>query len=94
MIVCLCDCVICCQNTFSSSQHNHIHTKMDNGDLRTYLRGASTVNIQLMLRMAVDISNGLMCLHAANIVHRDIAARNCLVDRNLRVKLGDMGMGR
>lgn len=51
-----------------------------------------------LLSMAIDIAKGCKYLEEQRFVHRDIAARNCLVssyDRNTRiVKISDFGMAR
>lgn len=44
--------------------------------------------------MARDAAHGLANIHQARVLHRDIAARNCLVDANFRVKVGDFGLSR
>ena len=46
------------------------------------------------LSVVVQIANGLVYLATLNFVHRDIAARNCLVDSNFTVKIADFGMSR
>jgi ankyrin repeat protein/serine/threonine protein kinase len=45
-------------------------------------------------RCVVDAALGLYHLHANGVVHRDIAARNILVDENYRAKVADFGMAR
>ena len=47
----------------------------NNGDLRSYLRDHfSELNWSTKIKMAKDISNGIKCLHKANIVHRDLVS--------------------
>ena len=43
-------------------------------------------------RMAADAVSGLANLHAANVLHRDIATRNCLVMGDYGVKVCDFGL--
>ena len=43
-------------------------------------------------RVVVDAALGLYHLHAHSIVHRDIASRNILIDRNYRAKVCDFGV--
>ncbi|KAG6615224.1 TKL protein kinase [Phytophthora cinnamomi] len=44
--------------------------------------------------MARDAAHGLANIHQGNFLHRDIAARNCLVDADFRVKVCDFGLSR
>ena len=48
----------------------------------------------LFLPITIQIANGLAYLAERQFVHRDIAARNCLVDNNFTVKIADFGMSR
>lgn len=47
-----------------------------------------------MLRISIQVASGLEYLHSHHLVHRDVAARNCLVAKGLIVKLSDFGMTR
>uniref|UniRef100_A0A914XF06 Protein kinase domain-containing protein n=1 Tax=Plectus sambesii TaxID=2011161 RepID=A0A914XF06_9BILA len=74
---------------------------MSEGDLVTYLRnrsqdlqGTEPVPYSDMLRMSIQVASGLEYLHSHHMVHRDVAARNCLVATELIVKLSDFGMTR
>lgn len=51
----------------------------------------STTQKTLMLK---DAAAGVLNIHEGGFIHRDIAARNCLVDRDLRVKICDFGLCR
>ncbi|XP_043280650.1 insulin-like receptor [Venturia canescens] len=77
---------------------------MVNGDLKTYLRShrpdqcenfmKQPPTLKRILRMAVEIADGMAYLSAKKFVHRDLAARNCMVAEDLTVKIGDFGMTR
>ena len=46
------------------------------------------------LQCSVQVAQGVAYLAEQKYVHRDIASRNCLVDRNFVVKIGDFGLSR
>ena len=52
----------------------------------------STLSTQQLVCMAMDIAAGLDYLAQNHFVHRDLATRNCLVSRNLQVKISDFGL--
>ncbi|KAF0469708.1 kinase-like protein [Gigaspora margarita] len=66
----------------------------NNGDLRSYLRDHfSELNWSTKIKMAKDISNGIKCLHKANIVHRDLHDKNILVNDG-RLMIADFGLAK
>lgn len=75
------------------------------GDLKTYLLARrhlinekigedSDVNPKRLTLMALDIARGLSYLATMNYVHRDVACRNCMINAQRIVKIGDFGMAR
>lgn len=75
------------------------------GDLKTFLLARrhlvgekltdeSDVHPKRLTMMALDVARGLSYLAENKYVHRDIACRNCLVNTQRVVKLGDFGMAR
>lgn len=46
------------------------------------------------LHCSLQVARGVAYLAEQKYVHRDIASRNCLVDHNLVVKIGDFGLSR
>ena len=77
------------------------------GDLLTYLRNSrekeeNNLNFEFLIKISYYISSGCEYLESINLVHRDISARNCLLNivsfKNnefvLEVKLGDFGLAR
>lgn len=79
---------------------------MENGDLNMFLsqreiestlthaNNIPSVSIADLLHMSVQISSGMKYLASLNFVHRDLATRNCLLDRHLTIKISDFGMSR
>ncbi|ROJ78752.1 Proto-oncogene tyrosine-protein kinase ROS [Anabarilius grahami] len=87
--------------------HYLILELMEGGDLRSYLRGArptntrkELLNLTSLLDISLDAATGCAYLERMHFVHRDIAARNCLVsfrsftDPERIVKIGDFGLAR
>lgn len=50
------------------------------------------LNILHLVSMAANIASAMVYLASKHLVHRDIAARNCLVGRQLVCKLSDFGL--
>ncbi|KAL6742409.1 hypothetical protein Aduo_015562 [Ancylostoma duodenale] len=65
------------------------------GSLKTYLRrNKQNITIEEKVQMALGAAWGIDYLHKAEILHRDIAARNCLYDHDSAVKISDFGLSR
>ncbi len=72
---------------------------MELGDLNQFLRqsapkqgGMPSLSTQQLVYMTIDIAAGLEYLAQNHFVHRDMATRNCLVSRDLRIKISDFGL--
>ena len=49
-------------------------------------------NDKRKLAVASDVVNGVAFLHSRRVAHRDLKSHNVLYDRDLRIKLCDMGV--
>ena len=87
---------------------------MEGGDLLTYLRNCrpatarqcSLLSLGDLVDMCLDVAKGCAYLESIHFVHRDIAARNCLItpgsegedgrqmSSQRKVKIGDFGLSR
>ncbi|KAK3097261.1 hypothetical protein FSP39_008172 [Pinctada imbricata] len=77
---------------------------MEGGDVKSFVREArprenttSILTIKDLIKLCCDISKGCQYLERNKFIHRDIAARNCLLNEkgpNRVAKIGDFGMAR
>ncbi|KAL0923486.1 hypothetical protein M5K25_007545 [Dendrobium thyrsiflorum] len=68
---------------------------MPGGSVYDYLHKQKGVfRFSSLLRVAIDVSNGMNYLHQNNIIHRDLKTANLLMDENEVVKVADFGVAR
>ena len=71
---------------------------MSNGDLKSLLRTAHTLNTPLtlthLMKFLSDVSAGFAYLQQKQFIHRDLATRNVLVSGSFDAKIGDFGMAK
>ncbi|CAK7346099.1 unnamed protein product [Dovyalis caffra] len=68
---------------------------MSGGSMYDFLhKQKGSLNLQSLLRVAIDVSKGMHCLHENKIIHRDLKAANLLMDGNGVVKVADFGVAR
>jgi serine/threonine protein kinase len=80
----------------TKTQPNCIVTAFaQNGSLEAYLKSnRGKLSPTQRLTMCIDAANGVMHLHKHKLVHRDIAARNFLIDARGTILITDFGMTR
>ncbi|XP_053637381.2 uncharacterized protein [Cherax quadricarinatus] len=61
------------------------------GDLKAVVKHDKGLSESALLHMIVDVASGLMHMHSYSFIHTDLAARNCVVDEDYTVKIGDYG---
>ena len=77
-----------------SSRPNFIVLEyMPHGDLKSYLVACGQqLSREHLLRLSLDASSGIAYLNSLKLVHRDVAARNVLLDERYHGKVGDFGL--
>ncbi len=50
------------------------------------------LSVEEVVRLGIDVANGLAALHEQQIVHRDLKPSNVLFDAKGRAKVGDLGL--
>lgn len=73
---------------------SHRPNYCDNYPERQFGNREYSITLTRILKMALEIADGMAYLTAKKYVHRDLAARNCMVAEDLTVKIGDFGMTR
>jgi len=66
----------------------------EGGSLKDYLKSNAKINERQNLEFIQRICEGLSHLHKYGIIHRDVAARNVLLSKDLKPKISDFGMAR
>eukprot|EP01147_Barroeca_monosierra_P009266 gene9266-1543_t len=68
------------------------------GDIKSVLIAANEKGIQLnyaeQLHLMVQLASGMSYVASQDIVHMDLAARNCLLHTNSVLKIGDFGLAK
>uniref|UniRef100_A0A914Y7S5 Tyrosine-protein kinase n=1 Tax=Panagrolaimus superbus TaxID=310955 RepID=A0A914Y7S5_9BILA len=62
------------------------------GSLQSKLKNTSDVSNDQLLNYCKDGARGMCYLAGRQVIHRDIAARNCLLGKNDELKISDFGL--
>lgn len=66
---------------------------MENGSLFNYLHdNPSQLPLTTMIDIAKDVACAMEYLHSLNLRHCDLNSKNLLIDKNMRVKISDLGL--
>jgi len=67
---------------------------MKNGNLINYIEDKEKLSLLNLLEILIGISSGMEYLHAKNVVHGDLMARNILLDEHLQPHICDFGFSK
>ena len=67
---------------------------MPKGSLDQLLKTSPNLPLVVLLRIGLDVIQGLSQLHDRNILHRDLKSLNVLLDDRLRAKISDFGLAK
>ncbi|KAK0414585.1 hypothetical protein QR680_011513 [Steinernema hermaphroditum] len=63
-----------------------------NGSLNKYLQKNADLDWKTLVKFVLDGAEGMFYLSSRHVIHRDIAARNCLLGGSNEVKISDFGL--
>ena len=63
-------------------------------DLKKCLQKYPNLPLPIKLSILLDVSYGLLHLHNASIIHRDLTAANVLLTHDMRAKVADLGVSK
>eukprot|EP01119_Soliformovum_irregulare_P024096 TRINITY_DN856_c0_g1_i1.p1 TRINITY_DN856_c0_g1~~TRINITY_DN856_c0_g1_i1.p1 ORF type:complete len:206 (-),score=72.78 TRINITY_DN856_c0_g1_i1:66-683(-) len=66
---------------------------LEGGSLKQYVK-SNSINIQQTKQIMKDIAQGMAHLESQKIVHKDLAARNVLMNQGGQAKVSDFGLSR
>ncbi|MGM9991940.1 MAG: PASTA domain-containing protein [Candidatus Bruticola sp.] len=67
---------------------------IDGRDLRDLMQEQGHLNIDEAVRIIIEVLSALEFAHSRGVVHRDISARNVMINRDGSVKVADFGIAR
>uniref|UniRef100_F1L1J6 Tyrosine-protein kinase n=1 Tax=Ascaris suum TaxID=6253 RepID=F1L1J6_ASCSU len=63
-----------------------------NGSLKSHLKGHPETQVDMLIKYVTDAARGMFYLASRKVIHRDVAARNCLLGKEYEVKISDFGL--
>ncbi|OWA52384.1 Tyrosine-protein kinase Dnt [Hypsibius exemplaris] len=73
---------------YNGAHHSNLRTLLDSSNRKHFLP------LTDLILLGLQSLSGLECLHQHGIVHKDIAARNCLVSHDLNLQITDSSLSR
>ncbi|ELU04082.1 hypothetical protein CAPTEDRAFT_93615 [Capitella teleta] len=68
---------------------------MENGDLKSFISNDDNMlTVGELIHFGMQIADGMNYLAEKRFVHRDLACRNCMVNRDMVVRVADFGLSR
>ncbi|XP_041418627.1 interferon-induced, double-stranded RNA-activated protein kinase isoform X6 [Xenopus laevis] len=87
-----------CTSSSSSNKaqrNEYLYIQMEfceNGDLRDWIINMKTVDKKKSLDIFRHIVEGVIYIHSENLIHRDLKPENIFFAKDMRVKIGDLGL--
>lgn len=86
-------CLLDCEEILTHESFTCLVMQLGKDDLCNYLRShPSTVSFEQKITWAWQLCQGIACLHQNNIIHGDIKPSNCMIMKDLSLRLGDFNM--
>lgn len=67
---------------------------VEGGDLSDIIKSEAPLPIQEVVRLLIQVCEGLEAIHQAGVIHRDLKPENILITRDGTVRISDFGIAR
>ncbi|XP_018118429.1 interferon-induced, double-stranded RNA-activated protein kinase isoform X8 [Xenopus laevis] len=78
-----------------TQRNEYLYIQMEfceNGDLRDWISNMKTVDKKKSLDIFRNIVEGVIYIHSEKLIHRDLKPANIFFAKDMRVKIGDLGL--